>query len=272
MGRSQRIPLRDVRAMMRLQGDLALLQPLSSAWKDRALHGVSRLIRARVVVLCEFGNFSEGQTPFIRDATMHGSLDDAGTEALGQFFARPDMIEVHPFMKALLAVRKKCFTHRRVELVDDHVWLNSEVLNTYFRTCGVDDNMTSAYRARNSDSVFGFGLQRHVGDRPFEPRDRAVLDLIQRSCASAFERYAMIQQRTSKDLSPRLQQTLERLLAGDSEKQVARQLHLSPHTIHDYVKALYRHFGVSSRAELIISCLDPKRRNNGGPPSDHPRA
>ena len=52
-------------------------------------------------------------------------------------------------------------------------------------------------------------------------------------------------------LSPRLRQTLERLLAGDSEKQIARHLGLSPHTVHVYVKALYRGFGVSSRGELL---------------------
>jgi DNA-binding NarL/FixJ family response regulator len=52
-------------------------------------------------------------------------------------------------------------------------------------------------------------------------------------------------------LSPRLQQTLARLLAGDSEKQVARHLALSKNTVHVYVKALYRHYNVNSRAELL---------------------
>ena len=53
------------------------------------------------------------------------------------------------------------------------------------------------------------------------------------------------------ELSPRLEQTLKYLLDGNSEKQVARHLKLSPHTVHVYVKALYRRFGVSSRAELL---------------------
>lgn len=52
-------------------------------------------------------------------------------------------------------------------------------------------------------------------------------------------------------LSPRLRQTLARLLAGDSEKQVARHLQLSKNTVHVYVKALYRHFDVNSRGELL---------------------
>jgi len=49
----------------------------------------------------------------------------------------------------------------------------------------------------------------------------------------------------------RHKQTLELLLAGDAEKQIAGKLGLSRHTIHDYVKAIYRRFGVNSRGELL---------------------
>jgi len=63
------------------------------------------------------------------------------------------------------------------------------------------------------------------------------------------------------ELSPRLEQTLRHLLCGDSEKQVARKLALSQHTVHVYVKALYRRFGVSSRAELLAKHLNRVRRS-----------
>lgn len=53
------------------------------------------------------------------------------------------------------------------------------------------------------------------------------------------------------DLSPRMRQTLERLLAGDSEKQIAAHLSLSRNTVHVYVKALYKGFNVQSRGELL---------------------
>lgn len=55
----------------------------------------------------------------------------------------------------------------------------------------------------------------------------------------------------AEGLPPRHAQTLRRLLAGDSEKQIALHLGVSPHTVHVYVKALYRRFDVSSRAELL---------------------
>jgi DNA-binding CsgD family transcriptional regulator len=52
-------------------------------------------------------------------------------------------------------------------------------------------------------------------------------------------------------MAPRLHQTLELLLAGDSEKQIAGKLRLSPHTVHGYVKSVYRRFNVCTRAELL---------------------
>jgi DNA-binding CsgD family transcriptional regulator len=52
-------------------------------------------------------------------------------------------------------------------------------------------------------------------------------------------------------LSRRMEQTLRSLLGGDSEKQVAAKLGLSQHTVHVYVKQLYKRYGVSTRAELL---------------------
>jgi DNA-binding CsgD family transcriptional regulator len=52
-------------------------------------------------------------------------------------------------------------------------------------------------------------------------------------------------------LAPRQRQTLELLLEGKSEKEIANQFAISRHTVHVYVKLLYKRFGVSSRAELL---------------------
>jgi DNA-binding CsgD family transcriptional regulator len=65
------------------------------------------------------------------------------------------------------------------------------------------------------------------------------------------------------ELSPRLRQTLECLLEGDGEKQVAARLGLSRHTVHDYVTALYRRLDVSSRPELMALCLSRGRPTGG---------
>jgi DNA-binding NarL/FixJ family response regulator len=52
-------------------------------------------------------------------------------------------------------------------------------------------------------------------------------------------------------LSRRQRQTLELLLSGNAEKQIATHLSISKNTVHVYVKSLYKRFGVCSRGELL---------------------
>jgi DNA-binding CsgD family transcriptional regulator len=62
---------------------------------------------------------------------------------------------------------------------------------------------------------------------------------------------ATVAEPSTIELSPRLSQTLQLLLQGDSEKQVAIKLKLSRNTVHSYVKAIYRRYEVQTRAELL---------------------
>jgi DNA-binding CsgD family transcriptional regulator len=57
------------------------------------------------------------------------------------------------------------------------------------------------------------------------------------------------------DLPIRLRKVAGCLLAGDTEKQAAQKLGLSAHTVHGYIKDLYKAFGVNSRPELLIRLL-----------------
>jgi len=68
-------------------------------------------------------------------------------------------------------------------------------------------------------------------------------------------------------LAPRHRRVLQRLLSGDSEKQVARSLGLSPHTVHEYVKSIYRSFGVESRGELLAHWIGRPIRQQEMPPT-----
>ena len=52
-------------------------------------------------------------------------------------------------------------------------------------------------------------------------------------------------------LSRRERQILDCLLGGDSEKQIALKLTISPHTVHTYVKRLHKALDVNSRGELL---------------------
>jgi DNA-binding CsgD family transcriptional regulator len=87
--------------------------------------------------------------------------------------------------------------------------------------------------------------------RPFTLRQRRLVQLFHSEIGWTFRAHAPVEPAEASRLSPRQQQTLRHLLAGESEKQIAQKLSRSPHTVHTYVKAIYRNFRVSSRGELL---------------------
>jgi DNA-binding NarL/FixJ family response regulator len=70
-------------------------------------------------------------------------------------------------------------------------------------------------------------------------------------------------------LPPRARETLSHLLRGLSEKEVAQAMHRSQHTVHCHVRYLYRHFAVSTRAELLSRIFRGGATDSAGvqPPS-----
>jgi DNA-binding CsgD family transcriptional regulator len=65
------------------------------------------------------------------------------------------------------------------------------------------------------------------------------------------------------DLSPAQQKVFLLLLDAYTEKQIATKLDLSPHTVHNHVKAIYRAFAVHSRVELLVRLPGPSANITG---------
>ncbi len=104
----------------------------------------------------------------------------------------------------------------------------------------------------HAGAVDQLGLHREWGDRPFSGREHRLVRLFHVELGRLWRRDVLRRAKEpSTDLPPRLAQTLEQLLAGASEKQIAAKLELSPHTVHNYVKALHQRFEVNSRGELL---------------------
>jgi DNA-binding NarL/FixJ family response regulator len=92
----------------------------------------------------------------------------------------------------------------------------------------------------------GFGFMRAARDRPFSDEDREVLHLVHLGAGALFE------VGSPRDrLAPRVRQVLDVLLTGASDKEIAHQLRISPHTVRQYVKTILRAYNVCGRAQLI---------------------
>ncbi|TYK46707.1 helix-turn-helix transcriptional regulator [Actinomadura decatromicini] len=56
-------------------------------------------------------------------------------------------------------------------------------------------------------------------------------------------------------LTPKERAVVEQVLDGLAAKQIARRLEMSPHTLNDHFKSIYRKLGVSAREELIARLI-----------------
>ncbi len=115
---------------------------------------------------------------------------------------------------------------------------------------------------RCSDGAFTtLAICRSRSDRPFSSSQRSLLAALVRALGPRIgTRLATRQHQGRHALSPRERQTLSALLQGDSEKELAYRLGIAPSTAHDYVKAVYRFYGVRSRGELMACHLERRPR------------
>jgi DNA-binding CsgD family transcriptional regulator len=173
-----------------------------------------------------------------------------------------------PTFRRFAAIPGRLVTRSREQLSGDREWYASAEYNEGFRPVGQDDFVACHARADGGAALVGGQVFRPVGEPRFTARTRRLVRLLHGELA----RYiGPVLARPSADplagLAPRLRQTLECLLEGDGEKQVAVRLGLSRATVHEYVTALYRRFDVHSRAELLALLL---RRRPSGPPPQPP--
>ncbi len=60
---------------------------------------------------------------------------------------------------------------------------------------------------------------------------------------------------SEEELTPAQQQVLRLVLQGCDDGAIAAQLGRSPHTVHTHLKAIYKHFEVHTRVELVTRLL-----------------
>lgn len=126
-------------------------------------------------------------------------------------------------------------------------WLRREIL----RPLGVDDRLVGSFPVSATAESY-FALDRAAGDRPFDARERDLLHLFLAGCPTFHREQLRVRGLTGPAvrLSPREKSVLELLLTRLSEQEMAEALGLSFHTVHQYVKSVYRKLQVNSRAEL----------------------
>jgi DNA-binding CsgD family transcriptional regulator len=183
---------------------------------------------------------------------MHGGLTDeqvAGWIEMNHDLAHPPPEHVPLGRKVR---RGYHFTSNRDQLVKDSAWYDHPTVKRHRLRHGIDHSMHSIYPLDEPGVISGVGFYRRVGRPPFTALQRRIVHIVVGEVD--WLHYADFPQDRGQEvpaLSPRQRVVLVMLLEGRSRSEIARLLHISPHTSHDHTKAVYRHFHVTSQVALI---------------------
>ena len=236
-----RLRLSQVRAIFRLVGEIREMGADPDVWRPHMVRSVRDLLDAQFVVSSEihFRRTSRDGSMRVTDigwiSDTDGNICKAHNERehenFDDFWVTP--AKAGPVKDA----------HGGEDLIPVEPTLKVHAGKSF---------LLSQYALKHAGAVDQLGLHRAWGDEPFTPADHRLVRLLHVELGRLWRRDAL---RKAKDpthaLPPRLHQTLDELLLGKSEKEIAMRLELSRHTIHNYVKALHQRFGVSSRGELL---------------------
>lgn len=253
MNKSNRLRLTDVRAVFRLVGECRDVGVDPAGWLARAGDGIRPLIAADVVLAT-----LQPPGPFRRFATALAQYD-AGWESdahrmrclryIGsdEYFAAPDY-------RAYRALGRVGLVTARSRLVADREWYRTTHFHEHWRPAGADHYIVAIGGAATGAATSLINLSRAVGRPRFTRREVRLVWLVQQELARLIGGPLAVGPDPAAGLPPRLRRVLDCMLDGDGEKQAAIRLGVSRHTVHQYVKELYRHFDVTSRGELHARC------------------
>jgi DNA-binding CsgD family transcriptional regulator len=183
----------------------------------------------------------------ITGAYDQGWSDDTSRASLREYLAAQSEVEDPTISEMRKSFRFGAAVARgRRQLVDDKVWYRSAHFQKYRRAAGLDDCIYSTFLGASGFQTFS--LHRPLKEKRFTESEIVLVNAVHTACRPYLDDAEL---RIVAGLSPRLRETLHQLLRGLTDKQVACELEVSPHTLHGYIKTLYRRLGVSSRFELL---------------------
>lgn len=184
--------------------------------------------------------------------TMATNFIDGGwtsEQELSRFYEALSDPGLRPFAaRGYEACRGNYVTFERESLVTDE---DRPSFDAIWTRAGIGHFLVSTYPL-DGNAASSIGLYRRTGAPSFTDRERAMVHVIFHQVDWLHRHNTEVPAKAKVlNLSRRERQVMVFLLGGDSQKEVARKLDLSEYTVGDYVKQIYKHFSVNSRAELL---------------------
>ena len=259
MRRSQSVQFADIEAVYELVHECGELWADAPAWQAHLLSGVCRLTGTAVGIYNEVRVSRDCTRSVTLEESDYGWRDSLARATMRRMYSDyPDRATFMPRVTRLAGAAQGGVTNAvmRHEIRDDREWRRSTMLNQYRRPAFVNDFIISFSPNPRTGSVIVLVANQDTADAPPTLRGKAILTLLsQRIAPMVGTTLATGRQRGLHGLSPRVRQTLDGLLAGGSEKEIAAQMGISRSTLHEYVGSIYDRFGVDGRAALMAYFL-----------------
>lgn len=253
MPRSAALRLADLRAIHTLAGECRELGDDAVQWRRRLLDGLGRLAGGE---FCVAGELGDGTRP---TRYTRGTVDCGADNGFNRSYWLKALTEFqldaffNPHMNAIFNRNEWRAARPRAALVPDGEWYASFCFQEVVRALGADVSLlciTPVPVARQDHTVLY--LMRHIGAREFSDRERAIVaEAMAQIAPLVGGPLARFGEPSPAALPARTRAVLRCLLEGDTDKQVAARLGMTRHTVNQHAKAVFRHFGVTSRAELL---------------------
>jgi DNA-binding CsgD family transcriptional regulator len=240
-----------VRSLVRLVAEVKEIHRFDPAGPQHLIAGLNRIVGATAggcVIDSDF--VPEGRGSF-RPAVLDG-WEASTLRALTVLDSEGSSFSplVRGLMQGCPPTAGAVFTATRQELVPDRSWYQDPYVCEHLLPTHLDHAIYSSARAASPNVVQGLGFHREKKDRPFDARDRALIQFFHAEYGALLPPQPAFGSSVGAQLAPRQRQVLELLVEGLADKEIAERLGISRHTVNQYTKQLYRRFGVTSRALL----------------------
>lgn len=264
MRRTGRVRAADVMKSTEILGACLEVGSDRAGWPERLIQGLRSLLGAQVVIAAEMTGLGSGGPDRSVGIFRSGWPDKAAERRWSEYAEHVPADKKPEYPVVVRAFRGE--RERGVTLTRDAIWGGPEVwnrsraFNEVHRACGIDDYIFSIRQMPRAQTVSTLWVHRGIGADPFTPRERRLLSLMHDQVAVLVGgALAGGEEPGVRDLPRRPRQVLGYLLEGLSEKEIATELGLSKPTIHEHATRIYRHFDVSSRAELLAIFIGRNR-------------
>lgn len=251
MSRSRMIRVEDAARLLRLAGELTEVKGDLSTRGGHLINRLCELLDAQVGVIAVIAPNPRKGPPVFLSGTEAGFLDETSQRLLRKYVQEVSVYSQDPLMTPINPLAEAPYTISRQRSVPDREWYESPFVNEVKFRMKIDDAIYSDHPIPGRGISVGYGINRRKGDKPFGDREHNLMQLLNENLGWFFRQLAEDAKPDRPPLAPSLRRVLAELLRGCSEKQIARTLRLSPHTVHEHIKKLYRHFDVTSRPELM---------------------